>query len=388
MIKKIATLLLLFSAFAPQADTINEKVLISLEDMMKADPATQGFLVSHNGVVVSEYYADGYSDNDLGTTWSIAKTFYGALIGVAIHKNLDVDLEDNLSKFIPEFSKDERGKITLRNLLAMKSGFEITEHENQEMFFSLDNLSFALNVEIDKPQGEVYEYNNVNTMLLNPIIEHIFDKEVHEVLIDEIFTPLSITEYGLWEDSSGNDMTYYGIDLKPADLLKFGQLINNGGSWNGIQLIDPNYLAESIKPLSPGTGEWFGLHWSVRKYNEQKNLVGLEVTDGEVFFVIPEKDIVVVRLTKYLHDAQKGYQINFGPLSYILWLPYSWVRYITELLAPAPAEPDAEIVDDPNLNIPNTQAKGISVHHCPFTSPNNCPGVTKMQNLIFDLVED
>ena len=114
----------------------------------------------------------------------------------------------------------------------------------------------------------------------------------------------------------------------------------------------------------------------------------MEVTDGEVFFVIPEKDIVVVRLTKYLHDAQKGYQINFGPLSYILWLPYSWVRYITELLAPAPAEPDAEIVDDPNLNIPNTQAKGISVHHCPFTSPNNCPGVTKMQNLIFDLVED
>ena len=112
----------------------------------------------------------------------------------------------------------------------------------------------------------------------------------------------------------------------------------------------------------------------------------MEVTDGEMLFLVPENDLVVVRLTKYLHDSSKGYQINFGPLAYILWMPYSWVRYITELLAPAPAEPGAEIVDDPNLNIPNTQAQGISIYHCPFTTPDKCEGVVKIQDLIFDLV--
>ena len=44
-------------------------------------------------------------------------------------------------------------------------------------------------------------------------------------------------------------------------------------------------------------------------------------------------------------------------------------------------------VDDPNINIPNTQAKGISIYHCPFTTPNNCPGVSKVQDLIFGLSE-
>ena len=185
------------------------------------------------------------------------------------------------------------------------------------------------------------------------MIEHIFKKEPHDVLIEEIFVPLDIKKYGLWEDSAGNDMTYYGIDLTARDLLKFGQLIDNNGVWNGKQIIDSEYLHRSISPLSKGKGEWFGLHWSIRKMSENKTLVGLEVTDGEMLYIIPEENIVVVRLTKYIHNPNKGYQINFGPLSYILWLPYSWVRAITEYLAPAPTGPDEEFVDDPNLNIPN-----------------------------------
>ena len=51
----------------------------------------------------------------------------------------------------------------------MRSGLEITEYLNEEMFFSIDNLDFAMNAQTDMSQGEIYEYNNVNTMLLNPI---------------------------------------------------------------------------------------------------------------------------------------------------------------------------------------------------------------------------
>lgn len=372
------------------ADTkINDEVFDQLIQLLEDDNATQSLIISNNEKIIHEYYGNNYDQNNLATSWSIAKTFYAALIGVAIQQKLITysDLEKPISYFVPKLSYDLKSDITLYNILSMKSGLEITEYLNEEMFFSIDNLDFAMNVDPKDEQGKVYEYNNVNTMLLNPIIESIFGRTPHEVLISEILNPLNITNYGLWKDSAGNDMTYYGIDLKPNDLLKFGQLINNSGEWQGTQIINKNFLNASIKPISEGTGEWFGLHWSVRKFNQQKSLVGLEVTDGEILFVVPEKDLVVVRLTKYLHDASKGYQINFGPLAYILWMPYSWVRYITELLAPAPAEPGAEIVDDPNLNIPNTQAQGISIYHCPFTSPDKCEGVTKIQDLIFDLVD-
>ena len=48
------------------------------------DAATQTALVSKNGVVIGERYADGYDANSLGTSWSVAKSFYSAAIGVAI----------------------------------------------------------------------------------------------------------------------------------------------------------------------------------------------------------------------------------------------------------------------------------------------------------------
>ena len=147
------------------------------------------------------------------------------------------------------------------------------------MFFSVDNLKFAMNVDPVMPQGQIYEYNNVNTMLLSPILKNIFKKEPHEVLIEEILNPLGIEKYGLWSDSAGNDMTYYGIDLMPRDFLKFAHLYMNNGKLNGRQIIDEYFVSESIKPISEGIGEWFGLHWSVRKFNDEKTLIGLEVTD-------------------------------------------------------------------------------------------------------------
>ena len=87
---------------------------------------------------------------------------------------------------------------------------------------------------------------------LNPIIKNIFKEEPHNVLIKEIFDPLGIDRYGLWSDSAGNDMTYYGIDLTARDFLKFANLFMNNGRIDGNQIIDEEFLKESIKPLPKG----------------------------------------------------------------------------------------------------------------------------------------
>ncbi len=369
------------------ADTkINDEVFDQLIQLLEDDNATQSLIISNNEKIIHEYYGNNYDQNNLATSWSIAKTFYAALIGVAIQQKLITysDLEKPISYFVPKLSSDLKSDITLYNILAMKSGLEITEYLNEEMFFSIDNLDFAMNVDPKDEQGKVYEYNNVNTMLLNPIIESIFGRTPHEVLISEILNPLKIKDYGLWKDSAGNDMTYYGVDLKPMDFMKFAHLVMNNGKLNGVQIIDANYMSESIKPLSEGTGEWFGLHWSVRKFNDAKTLVGLEVTDGQTMFLIPEERLAMVRFTKYFHNPGKGYQINFGALEYLLWMPYSWIKYITTLVASEPS-PGVEPVDDPSINFPDTKSLGVSELNCPFTSPDKCSGVSKIQNLFFGL---
>src|SRR5210317_2260874 len=92
--------ILLLSSFAKASDEINNEVLDQLSTFMLADPATQGVLISKNNQIIFEEYADGYDQNDLGTTWSLAKTFYAALIGVAIEQGFDVSLDDPIKKYI------------------------------------------------------------------------------------------------------------------------------------------------------------------------------------------------------------------------------------------------------------------------------------------------
>ena len=41
--------------------------------------------------------------------------------------------------------------------------------------------------------------------------------------------------------------------------------------------------------------------------------------------------------------------------------------------------------DDPNINFPDTKSLGLSELNCPFTPPDKCPGVRRVQDLIFGL---
>ena len=377
-------LILLLSSNILSAEKVNESVLNQLSNMIMSDPATQALIVSHNGNIILEQYGNGYSKTDFVTSQSIAKAFYAVLFGVAIEKGLLDDLDQPISDYLPEWKNDKRGEITIRNLLEMKSGLYRSESWNEEMFLSRNNLDFALNVELAKEPGEIFEYNNVNTALLGPVIEKIYNASPHEVLKKEILNPLEITEYGLWKDHSLNDITFHGIDLAPLDFIKFGQLYAQKGSWEGKQLVNKAFMEQSMQPISEGPGELYGMHTSIRKMSENKRLLVKEGFNGQYLFVIPEENLVAVKFTKYLHKRENGYVISLGPMDYLLWLPFSWLKAIGEAFA-GDGESDPE-ESDGSINMPATMSVKDKFN-CPNTTTDKCPPVQRMQDLVFGLTD-
>ena len=377
-------LLLSISLNVFTADKLNQNVLNELSTMIMSDSATQALIVSHNGNTVLEQYGKGYSETDFVTSQSIAKAFYAVLFGVAIEKGLLDNLDEPISNYLSEWKNDKRGEITIRNLLEMKSGLYRSESWNEEMFLSRNNLDFALNVELVNQPGAIFEYNNVNTALLGPVIEQIFEASPHEVLKKEVFEPLEITEYGLWKDHALNDVTFHGIDLTPRDFVKFGQLYAQKGAWEGQQLINKLFLEESMQPISEGPGELYGMHTSIRKITKEKRLLVKEGFNGQYLFVIPEENLVAVKFTKYSHNRENGYVISLGPLDYLLWLPFSWLKAIGEAFA-GDGESDPE-QNDGSINMPATMSVKDRFN-CPNTSPDKCPPVQKMQDLVFGLTD-
>ena len=377
-------LILLLSSNILSAEKVNESVLNQLSNMIMSDPATQALIVSHNGNIILEQYGNGYSKTDFVTSQSIAKAFYAVLFGVAIEKGLLDDLDQPISDYLPEWKNDKRGEITIRNLLEMKSGLYRSESWNEEMFLSRNNLDFALSVELVKEPGEIFEYNNVNTALLGPVIEKIYNASPHEVLKKEILNPLEITEYGLWKDHALNDITFHGIDLAPLDFIKFGQLYAQKGSWEGKQLINKAFMEQSMQPISEGPGELYGMHTSIRKMSENKRLLVKEGFNGQYLFVIPEENLVAVKFTKYLHNRENGYVISLGPMDYLLWLPFSWLKAIGEAFA-GDGESDPE-QNDGSINMPATMSVKDKFN-CPNTTTDKCPPVQRMQDLVFGLTD-
>ena len=377
-------LILLLSSNILSAEKVNESVLNQLSNMIMSDPATQALIISHKGNIILEQYGNGYSKTDFVTSQSIAKAFYAVLFGVAIEKGLLDDLDQPISDYLPEWKNDKRGEITIRNLLEMKSGLYRSESWNEEMFLSRNNLDFALSVELVKEPGEIFEYNNVNTALLGPVIEKIYNASPHEVLKKEILNPLEITEYGLWKDHALNDITFHGIDLAPLDFIKFGQLYAQKGSWEGKQLVNKAFMEQSMQPISEGPGELYGMHTSIRKMSENKRLLVKEGFNGQYLFVIPEENLVAVKFTKYLHNRENGYVISLGPMDYLLWLPFSWLKAIGEAFA-GDGESDPE-ESDGSINMPATMSVKDKFN-CPNTTTDKCPPVQRMQDLVFGLTD-
>ena len=63
---------------------------------------TDGLIVLHKGDLLYENYWQGNSKDQPHISWSVAKSFLSALIGIAYHDGLIEDLSDPITKYLNE----------------------------------------------------------------------------------------------------------------------------------------------------------------------------------------------------------------------------------------------------------------------------------------------
>ena len=134
------------------------------------DDSTQSVALLKNGYLIGERYADGFNKDSYGTSWSMAKSFYAALILISIDKGEIKSLDQKVSDFLTYFD-DARSVITIRQILNMSSGLQYPDHQHETMFFRKDHLKYSRNVKLEKEPDTLFEYNNVNSMLLGEILQ-------------------------------------------------------------------------------------------------------------------------------------------------------------------------------------------------------------------------
>ena len=302
----------------PSELNIHQDKVDHLFNLSFDDDATQAVVLIKDGYLIGERYAEGFDKNSFGTSWSVAKSFYSSLIGISIERGEINSLDDRVSDYL-EYFNDDRTEITIRDLLNMASGLQFPEHEHELMFFEQDHLAYAKNIGVEKEPNTLFEYNNVNSMLLGDILLEATGKKADELLNERVLQPIGANNLTLWRDSADNVLTYCCIDMSARDYSRFGLLFSRNGQWNQHQIIASDYVDETFTPYWNFTPKRFtdldrgySLHWWFSKNDEEGQIFNASGKFGQYIFVDRENDVIFTRITKYY--PMPGSQQDWGIL--------------------------------------------------------------------------
>ena len=289
-----------------------------LFDLSFQDDATQSVVLIKDGYLIAEKYADGYDRESIATSWSMAKSFYASLIGISIEKGEIGSLDDKVSEYLDYFNED-RENITIREVLDMASGLENPDHEHEIMFFLDDHLAYAKEIKRDKAANTVFEYNNVNSLIIGDILLKATGKKSDVLLKERVLDPIGTKNYTLWRDAAENVLSYCCIDMSARDYSRFGLLFSRNGDWNGQQIVPYDFVQETYNPrwTTPSyhadmNSRDYGLHWWFSKNDEEGKIMNASGKFGQYIFIDQANDLIFTRVTKYTSTG--GSKQDWGPI--------------------------------------------------------------------------
>ena len=139
-----------------------------LETLLRST-GTTAFIVTTGDAVVYEGYFNGAVRSSIQTSFSVAKSYLSALVGIAAEEGL-LGLDDPITKHIPELlDRDPRfRRIAVEDLISMASGLRYEESgapwgDDAQTYYGANLRELALeDTEIIEPPGVRWHYNNYN----------------------------------------------------------------------------------------------------------------------------------------------------------------------------------------------------------------------------------
>jgi CubicO group peptidase (beta-lactamase class C family) len=272
---------------------------------------TQAVVVVRAATVVAEWYAEDRDQDSLATSWSIAKSFTSALIGIAIERGEIPSVDTPMHTWFPDFLGTDKEAITLRDVLEMASGIawnesyepdDVGDSDIAEMALTFDesHVDIVLDNEVAHPPGTFFNYSSGDTMMLSHVLQQSTGMRADQYAQRFLFDRIGITEARWWRDRSGHTLTYCCADLKARDFAHFGQLFLGRGVYDGRRTISESWVAQSIAPSRSsddyGFQWWLPGNWDDRLPPDTYAAIGV---DGQYIYIIPSLDLVVVRLGRY-----------------------------------------------------------------------------------------
>ena len=278
-----------------------------LLDQPEALGVTEAIVVCQGGQILAEGYGPEITADATLISWSMAKSVTQNLFGLLVADGL-INIDEPAP--VEEWANDARRNITVRDLLAMRSGLRFVEDYVDdsishciEMLFGSgkdDVAGYAAAQPLENPIGSQFSYSSGTTNILCRIASQLVGKGpdgVGRYLNDRLFQPLGITSAIPKFDEAGTFIGSSFLYANARDFARFGEFNRLDGVWNGHRLLPEGWVSYARTPTPvPETENYgYGAHWWLWPWTNSFAAHGYE---GQRVLIVPEAELVVVRLGK------------------------------------------------------------------------------------------
>jgi hypothetical protein len=296
-----------------------------------ADEAhTDAFLVLHRGKIVYERYLNGQQPHTQHQMFSATKSFVGTLMLVLIEEG-KVDAAKTVAHYVPDLQDSGFGDATVQQVLDMTTAIEYSEvYDDPDSDIWKYGHVFGLwgtppadykgpmtiydylpTLKKHGTHGQAFHYVTPNTDVLGWIIRRVTGKSVDLNIAERLWQPLGAERDGyIWLDGSGSEMAGGGLNISARDAARFGQMILQGGRYNGRQILPEAVAKRILQPGDPETftrfygqfpgTEWYGqiayaYHdqwWTFANAHKAVSAIGVH---GQYIYLDPKAEMVVVK---------------------------------------------------------------------------------------------
>jgi len=299
--------------FVPSVVELDGRTQSELEDLLQSND-TIAFLIIKDDALVYERYYQGHSQSSLSQSFSMAKSFTSALVGMALDDGLIASVDQPVTGFIPELAEAGFEDVTVRHLLTMMSGSNYVENDNPFGIHVILNYTPNLEREIlgfgmERTPGEHWRYKSGDNALLALILDRALGQmTITDYTQERLWAPLGMQYDGMWtldHEGDGLEKTWCCLAATARDFAKLGRLYLNDGNWGGRQLLSPDWIRQSTQVGGVPETDWpddfravgwrnYGYQWWLLSDEEGDYMASGK--DGQYLYVNPSRNVIILRL--------------------------------------------------------------------------------------------
>ncbi|MBU0553301.1 beta-lactamase family protein [Myxococcota bacterium] len=235
---------------------------IRLDDWIKARAVT-AMVVLKDGRLVHEAYLQGTQAEDLRISWSMAKSFLSAAVGIAVEAGEIASLEDEVTRYAPALKGSAYEGATIRQVLNMSSGVSFNEdyldyHADINRMGrvlalggSMDAFAAGLKGR-DRAPGRLRKYVSIDTHVIGMVLRGATGQAASAYLAQRLLEPMRLEADAYYlTDGDGVDFVLGGLNLRTRDYARFGLLFAQGGRLGARQIVPEAWVEASTQNNAP-----------------------------------------------------------------------------------------------------------------------------------------